>query len=110
MKLSVFNISRNLLCFFTAFLVSVIQLQLFGNNLFSLPFLFILLVTFPIVYLYFFSKDNVIFLFLYTLVIVFLLSLLGKRVDIRVLLAFLFCIAFLYAQSLFRSTLKNSAR
>lgn len=96
------NLFKNILCLTIAVLLSLTELQFFGNiEIFSLIFLIILSVTVPTIYLYFLPKQDTILIFIYNIVLAFMLELLGKDFNIGLFLISLFCITLLFCQSVF---------
>jgi hypothetical protein len=108
MKKAFFRWSGNAVCIASGVLLSVLEAQLFSDSPY-LRFLFaaILCATVLIVFVYFISGNSAVFLMLYTIILTYILDILDKNVDIRVLLACLACLGLLYAQSHFRA---NSER
>lgn len=95
-----FRSFRNLLCLSAGVLLSLLELHFFrGAGYLSAAFFLILALTIPTVFLYFRSEHSVAAPLIYTAALTFLLEVLGRSVDVRVLLACLLILAVLYIQS-----------
>jgi len=102
------NIFKNLLCLMIAVLLSLTELQFFqGAEIFSVIFLLILAVTVPTVYLYFLPKQDTVLIFIFNIILVYILDVLGKTVNVKLLLASLFCVCLLLFQSVFTENAKR---
>lgn len=108
MKRSFLWFSARILCILGSVLISMLELQFFDESAYKfIIFPVILLATLILVLIYFSSGNNAVFLMLYSIVLTFVLDILKKSVDIKILLLCLCCLGLLYAQSHFQA---NSER
>ncbi len=78
------------------------EAEFFSDTSIYYPALAVLLViTVPIIYLYFLPKHETMILFLYTIILVYILDLVGKDVNISLFLVTLFSILILFTHSLY---------
>ena len=109
MKPTFFRLVQSLLCLAAGVLLSVIELGFFGGaGIISIPFLIILIVTAPAVFLYVRSGSSAVFIFIYTVCIFFLLELLNSGINIIVLLACLFTLVLLHGLTILGQSAEKS--
>lgn len=103
------NIFKSSLCLLIAILISFMEVQFFsGTSLYSIALVLVLLVTIPIIYLYFLPKHETMIIFLYNIILVYLLDFLGKKVNIKLFLITLFFIILLFSHSLYTANAKKT--
>lgn len=102
MKNGVFAVLRWLLFLLVCFFISLLELRFFDHaEVFSLPFALVFAATAAAFSFYYFAKKDTVFFYFYTIALLCALEITNRRPDFRPLLAAMFCMALLFAQSLF---------